>query len=236
MDAERAPCAGDVLPPEHLRWERDATLRISDAANPGNSSSCALYLPLPMEIREGERRESGSAGCGHGNFGSTGSSEHQLPPQHLHQEEPMNRCLPSKLGGKRCHAPSPLTGGGGTGGCPLQKAVPPPWQTRRNFPERFPPLFTLHIISVFVQRVPRCHRAPLRRAAAPRAPCSYRERGPRRGQPRWPQIPGPSAFGRPSSAKSCPGPPAWPGIWPAPRPRSDPMPRISPASPVRSTT
>lgn len=35
-----------------------------------------------------------------------------------------------------------------------QKTVPLPWQTRRNFPERFPPLFTLHVISVFVQRVP----------------------------------------------------------------------------------
>lgn len=44
----------------------------------------------------------------------------------------------------------PLCPGGGFS----QKTVPPPWQTRRNFPERFPPLFTLHMIPVFAQWVP----------------------------------------------------------------------------------
>lgn len=110
--------------------------------------------PCPWKSGKVRRRESGSAGCGHGDRWAPGARGAARTGSHQSMGVRRKRCLRSKLGGKRCHAPSPLTRGGGTGGCPLQKVVPPPWQTRRNFPERFPPLFTLHIISVFVQRVP----------------------------------------------------------------------------------
>lgn len=55
--------------------------------------------------------------------------------------------MPQSFEGTRCHTLSPLPWGS------PQKTAPQPWQMCRNFPERFPPLFTLDIISVFAQRV-----------------------------------------------------------------------------------
>lgn len=72
----------------------------------------------------------------------------------------------------------------------LQKTVPPPWQTYRNFPERFPPLFTLHIISVFVQWAPNVTGSLCGVQQLPTTRPPTGNRGQRHGQPCPPQIPG----------------------------------------------